>query len=302
MLKIKKSRNVFTGLFATVLLLLAPVQSKAAKEQPNSNEKTCTFGTISSAAIPLSINMDDRKQDIDIFTRYVIEEKPDNKKLTSVNISKISAVVFEDFLKIYNNFLKKRVGPKEYCDKLEIGKVQVETDNNGKLNGYFVGRYEDRWCLYLKFFESTPGETSREMFVLSSSKGITGVKNIFRPVVINGEFNILTESIYEPIEEPSIFGRGEATLSGLYKRPLEGLLSGKEFQEVIKNLLPEINSGKNKKGSGFKILSVGFITNTENKIQLTFLSQRKMTRNSACAFREHLLKNKNWKEKKIPQK
>lgn len=281
-------------------LLLASTPSKAAKEKVNDNLGTCTFGVISSQPFETSVKLDDKRQQLTVINRYAFEEKPTKQDQSPVIVSKISAIVFDSFLQTYNNFLKKRVGPSDHCDKLEIGKLQVTADKNGRANGYFVGRYEDRWCLYLKFFDSNPGETSREMYVLSSLKGVTGVKNTFTPVLNNNTFETIVESTYEPIEEPSIFGRGEATLKGLYKQPLQGFLSDKEFQTLVTNLLPE--NKKSKKRSGFKFTGVGFMQNAEKKIQLTFLSQRKLSKKSACAFRDSLLKNSNWSEKPAEDK
>ncbi len=290
------NRKKFIQYLLTVFLLLAVPQPLNAKETPENTQEMCTFGVISSPPFETFVKLDEKKQKINVFTRYGFEEKSSKEGQSIVIVSKISAIVFDDFLKAYNNFLKKRVGPSDHCDKLEIGKVQTDADKNGKALGYFVARYEDRWCLYLKFFDSNPGETNRELFVLSSAKGITGVKNTFTPVVSKKGFSIFVESAYEPIEEPSIFGRGEATLTGLYKEPLTGFLSDKEFQTIVNNLLPENNNRK--KRNGFIFTGAGFMKNTEKKIQLTFLSQRKLTKKSACAFRSSLLKNPNWSEKK----
>ncbi len=264
-----------------------------AKKNIQEKPKECSLETISSKPEELSIKLDNKPQKLQMFTRYRFQEKISGKN-KSVVASEISGIVFSDFSSAYNNFLKKRVGPKDRCDKLEIGKIQVSVDKNGSANGYFVGRYDDRTCLHLKFFDSAPGETDRNLFVISSAKGITGVKNSFIPTIEKGSFILKVQSTYEPIEEPSIFGRGEATLSGLYKEPLEGFLSEKSFVSLTNSLIPNLG----KKKSSFVLKTIGFTKNKDKKIQLTFLSQKKTNITEACEFRGKLLKNKDWAEEK----
>lgn len=278
------------------LIFFAAVRPSFAGQKVNntSSSEDCILKTIASQPLETTVKLDEKPQKLSIFTRYAFEEKTSKKGTKYILASEVSGIVFDDFPQVYNNFLKKRVGPSSRCDKLEIGKLQVSVNKDGSASGYFVGRYEDRWCFHLKFFDSSPGETDRNMFVLYSSKGITGAQNTFIPIVKNGHFKVIVESTYQPIEDPSIFGWGEWTLTSLYKEPLDGFLSEASFTSIVDSLLPE--QGKKKKKSGFNLATVGFMQNNEKKIQLTFLSQRFMSRKAACSLRSSLLKSSNWSE------
>ncbi len=59
-------------------------------------------------------------------------------------------------------------------------------------------------------------------------------------------------------------------------------------KKLIAEILPE--PGKETNKSGFKFASAAFLKNREGKIQLTFMLQRPMKEENACALREKLLK------------
>lgn len=249
----------------------------------------CELGVIEAQPMPMTVMLDEKRQKLTLTTRFGFERKFPKGKKPYTLVSEVSAIVFDDFLRAYNNFLLKRVGPASRCDKLEIGKLQVNVDKTGAANGFFVGRYTDRMCMTLRFFDSRPGDFDRDMFVLYSAEGITGAKNTFRPAFRYGEFVIDVETVYEPIEEPSIFGRGGATLSSLYKERLENFLSDESTKKLIEGILPE--KGKETSKSGFKFASVAFLKNRDNKIQLTFMLNRPMKEETACNFRKKLLQS-----------
>lgn len=262
----------------------------AGQESPPAETPQCSLGALDAKPIRMNLNLDDKRQMVTLTTRYGFDSHTTKKGKNLVVTTEVSSVVFDDFLKTYHNFLMKRVGPASRCDKLELGKLQVRTEKNGKANGFFVGRYVDRSCLYLRFFDSRPGDFDRDMFVLYSAKGITGAKNIFTPAYkYDKEFYIHVETIYEPIEEPSVFGRGGATLSGLYKERLENFLGDPDMKKIYDTILPE--KGKETNKYGFKPVYAGFMTNSQKRIQLTFMLQRAMSAKQACTFRESLIKN-----------
>jgi len=268
-------------------------QKADSSQKSEKNNKNCTLTTLSSKSTSLSFVLDEKPQKINVLTHYSFDEKKDSKGNIFILSSKLSSIAFDNFTNIYQNFLKKRVGPSDRCDKLEIGKIQVKPEKNGSVSGFFVGRYVDNWCFYLRFFDSRPGDFDRDMYIVSSAKGITGVKNTFKPTITERGFSVEVESSYEPIEEPSVFGRGEATLKGLYKKPLEGFLSEKEFTNFVNSLLPD---GK-KKSKDFKLMGIGFMQNNSKKIQLTILSQKKLDKSQACSLSQSILKDKNWTKK-----
>lgn len=293
-------KNIFLSIFALLVATAAPVFAQtppaAAPETHAPSAATaapppaplCELGVIEARPMPVTVTLDEKRQKLSLTTRYGFERKIPKGKPPYTLVSEISAIVFDDFLRAYNNFLLKRVGPANRCDKLEIGKLQVNVDKSGAANGYFVGRYIDRMCMTLRFFDSKPRDFDRDMFVLYSAQGITGAKNTFKPAFRSGKFFIDVETIYEPIEEPSIFGRGGATLSGLYKEKLENFMSDEDTKKLIAEILPE--PGKETNKSGFKFASAAFLKNREGKIQLTFMLQRPMKEENACALREKLLK------------
>lgn len=295
-MKIKALRQ-FTGLFLLILALgaqpgfaqSAPEKTAPAAKPQETPPPMCPLKVVTARPVPLTVRLDDAPQKLSLSTRYGFERKTPPGKTPYVVIYEVSAIVFEDFLRVYNNFLLKRVGPYSRCDKLEIGKLEVNVDKNGSANGYFVGRYVDRTCLFLRFFDSKPRDIDRDMFVVYSAQGITGAKNTFTPAFgYDGKFYIRVTTAYEPIQEPSIFGRGGATLSGLYKEKLDNFLAEKEFMSLVENILPEKGQKTNK--AGFKFASAAFLKNHENKIQLTFMLQRAVKEESACALRQKLLK------------
>lgn len=261
----------------------------AAQPAPPPPAPLCDLGVVAAQPMPVTVMLDEKRQKLSLATRYGFERKFPKGKPPYTLVSEVSAIIFDDFLRAYNNFLLKRVGPASRCDKLEIGKLQVNVDKTGAANGYFVGRYTDRMCLSLRFFDSRPGDFDRDMFVLYSAKGITGAKNTFRPTFRYGEFMIDVETTYEPIEEPSIFGRGGATLSSLYKERLENFLSDESTKKLIAEILPE--KGKDTNKSGFKFASTAFLKNRDGKIQLTFMLNRPMKEETACKFRQRLIQS-----------
>lgn len=291
-------KNIFLS-FCLICAVWAP--PAAAQTQPETKKPTtaqpapppppplCELGVVEAQPMPMTVMLDEKRQKLTLTTRYGFERKFPKEKPPFTLVSEVTAIVFDDFLRAYNNFLLKRVGPASRCDKLEIGKLQVNVDKTGAANGFFVGRYTDRMCLSLRFFDSRPGDFDRDMFVLYSAEGITGAKNTFRPAFRYGEFVIDVETVYEPIKEPSVFGRGGATLSSLYKERLENFLSDESTQKLIEGILPE--KGKETSKSGFKFASAAFIKNREGKIQLTFMLNRPMKEETACNFRKKLLQS-----------
>lgn len=289
-------RNFILFLFFFGLIFLTSTHKAYPSPKSEKGKEICTLSTLSSKPAEFSFVLDEKPQRINVLTHYSFEEKKDRKGNAFILSSKLSSIAFDNFTNAYQNFLKKRVGPSDRCDKLEIGKIQVKVEKNGAVSGYFVGRYVDNWCFFLRFFDARPGDFDRDMYIVSSAKGITGVKNTFRPTLTESGFSLMVESTYEPIEEPSVFGRGEATLKGLYKRPLEGFLSEKEFTSFVNSLLPD----NKKKSKDFKLMGIGFMQNNSKKIQLTILSQKKMDKSQACSLSQSILKDKNW-TKKAPQ-
>lgn len=283
MLSVCRIKKIF---FLTFFLLISSLQASQAGEDKGASP-FCNLNMVIGPRIPLRITLDDKTQNINLESRFAFEKQTPQTQPPYILSTEVTSLIFDDFLKAYHAFLMKRVGPASRCDKLEIGKVQVNAEK-GTAYGYFVGRYTDTTCMHLRFFEPTPGEIDREMFVIYSAKGITGAKNTFTPAFKDGKFYIHVKTTYEPIEEPSIFGRGGATLSGLYKEDLTGFLSDPDFTKILANILPKPGSDINK--SGFKFSSAAFLKNRAGKIQLTFMHRKAMTEENACTLKENLKK------------
>ncbi len=251
----------------------------------------CDLNPIAMEPLPISITLDNNPLKLQFKKGYTFQTVKQAENSNVVQISEITNFVFDNFRQTYFNFLSERVGPDNQCDKLELGKIQALVTKDGQAHGYFVARYYDRVCMFLRFFESKPG-VEYDMFVLYVAKGITGVKNSFIPRVKDGKFSVTVKSVYQPIEAPSIFGRSEATLKGLYKKPLVGFLKAPSFTSLVESALPD------KEKSDFKLSAIAFTESSDEKIQLTILSQQTRTPQQACAFKRQMLKNTKWTETK----
>lgn len=268
--KLYKTFNILTLSLCTVTLVIPSSYAKPQK---------CALKPVATQTHNVSLSIDEKEQKFSLETIYGFSPA---KEKGTYTVSKISSIVFDDFKDIVSNFVKKRVGPRERCDKLEVGKYKVNTDKAGIAHGYFVARYENKMCFHLRFFASDPGGIDRDMFVLTSSNGITGVGLSFQPLIDKSGFSIAVNATYEAIVAPSIFGRSEAVLTDMYKDPLDNFLSEKSFSRLVSGIMPA-------KKSGFKLTGIGFRENKDKKIELTLLAQKSMAEQESCSFRNSLV-------------
>ena len=274
----KNYTKLSTQLRMTALILMLTIlcTSDAISSETSPD---CKLTPTVVQTVPISITLDNNPLKLIYKKFYSYQPTQSKDGVKTVRISEITNFVFDNFRQTYFNFLSERVGPESQCDKLELGKIEANVNENGQAQGYFVARYFDRVCLFLRFFESKPG-VEYDMYVLYVAKGITGVKNTFTPKITNGKFSVHVNSIYQPIEAPSIFGRSKATLTGLYKKPLTGFLEEQKFVSLVESSIP------NTQKTGFSLTAIAFTESTEKKIQLSILSQKSVSPIEACEHKK----------------
>jgi hypothetical protein len=262
---------------------------------PASHAVACELGKITSGTITIPMEIDKKPQNIGIEKRYIFSEKKSKanttlKSSTTTKAIEESYIIFPEFTEIYTNFASLRVGPKKLCDKISTFGFKTTADKNGMAYGRFMARYEDRFCFGLRFFTPQPGVEKEPMGPIIS-QGVLEVSNAFNPKIVpsgNGGKKLIIETA------TSYSGEGkQRTLKRLYKYPLDKFLHDELFIQLIDDTVSGL--GKNDLVAGFNPVSAKFIKGKNNQMYLRIESQKLLSKENACQFKDTILASGRWR-------